>query len=317
MQIHLLVLWTVFAGLALGSPAHPTITATAKLGSSRRQDENGPGFFGYAQEGSQWVIQTCGGSMVFVTSSSFAACQPASQTLPNNIPSTCLEGSIIEYPATRATCQGDTNACMTILIHSDPNDDSPTSMLFCHTTTGEHNVYAKTTESVVRSESTTSSSEVLESSTTGPQATSEPPTSPTTSAGSTSVSTDPTQSGPPPASTSQDSNPSSPQNMAWIAGPVVGGIAGIVIIGLLIWIIKLRRRQKSMAYEVSSTTDLDPHHKSEAGHPLELHDHYKPGELHTEREPVELHPYSLRAELHNASTRSELDCPRERLELQG
>lgn len=47
--------------------------------------------------------------------------------------------------------------------------------------------------------------------------------------------------------------PQQPASLAWIAGPIVGGIAGIVIIGLLIWIIKLLRRRSAARQDASIT----------------------------------------------------------------
>jgi hypothetical protein len=311
------------AGLALASPARPTITAAPDVGLSRRQEGDGPGFFGYARVGDSWSAETCGQSMFFVSSSSYGACLPGT-TVTNNIPKTCLEGSIIDYPVGKATCSGVSNACMTILIHSDLGDEAPTSMIFCHSTATEHSVYVKTTGSVPSSRSTTSSNDKSTSS----SESTEPPPAPTEDpATETETSSRTSRTDAPPTSSSEPSDTGAPKNMAWVAGPVVGGVAGIAIIGLLVWIIiLLRKRQHNKSHEGASTTGLHAPDMPKDGHSMELqYQHestgtstYKePVEISTYKEPVEMSTYKEPAELHPQSFRPELYSPPTRQELQG
>lgn len=56
------VLWSIYAGLASGSPAQPTITSPPASEISRRQDSRSSKLFGYAEEGGQCMSRSlpCG-----------------------------------------------------------------------------------------------------------------------------------------------------------------------------------------------------------------------------------------------------------------
>jgi hypothetical protein len=56
------------------------------------------------------------------------------------------------------------------------------------------------------------------------------------------------------------------QNLAWIAGPIVGGIAGIGIIALLVWIVLLLRKRRQ-AEQQGTSPAMDGSYAPEKGTP--------------------------------------------------
>lgn len=101
-------------------------------------------------------------------------------------------------------------------IYRSLGDPSPYRFYGCGSDTNTQLIFMKTTA--------------------GPSSTSTLPES-TSAAMTTTDAKQAETSSPPPPPTPE------PQNLAWIAGPIIGGVAGIVIIGLLVWILRLRRKK--------------------------------------------------------------------------
>lgn len=143
-------------------------------------------------------------------------------------------------------------------IYNDLDDQAPFTRVGCakvpnpiryyRTTTGSRSStrIATTRSSASRTTSRTTS-RISSTSGIGSTTLETPTTAATSSENPTSSETD---------SIADDVNeplPQPPASLAWIAGPIVGGIAGLVIIGLLVWIIKLLRRRSAARQDAAIT----------------------------------------------------------------
>ncbi|KAJ6021053.1 hypothetical protein N7540_006557 [Penicillium herquei] len=110
------------------------------------------------------------------------------------------------------------------------------------------------------------------------------------------------------SSSLSSSSSSSSSSKAWIAGPVVGAVAGIALIaGLIFWCMSRNRQGASTAPGAESETPPELQGNYEAP---ELQGTYRPSELSGNYEPPELPPdHSARMEL--AATQLDLDKKRE------
>ncbi|VUC29533.1 unnamed protein product [Clonostachys rosea] len=198
------------------------LTPVAQQASSttRAPDNHAPNFIGYVSSTGSYVRITCMPELIYSSSGSWAACLNISHTR-TAIATTCVSGSLAVYPRSTITCPETAPLCAWDYVNSDLQDEVPLTFIGCGTTSDPWDYYRETTTGA--SSQTTSGrddSSTLETVTT-----------------STARET-----GSSPDTPSQDSPPKQ-ENLAWIAGPIVGGIAGIAIIGLLSWIVVLLRRR--------------------------------------------------------------------------
>ncbi|CAI6094870.1 unnamed protein product [Clonostachys chloroleuca] len=198
------------------------LTPVAQQPSSTTQapDQYAPNFIGYVSSTGSYVRITCAPELIYSSSGSYAACLNMSHTR-TAIATTCVSGSMPVYPRSTVTCPETAPLCAWDYVNSNLKDEVPLTMIGCGTTSDPWDYYRETTTSA----SLGSTSHQDDSSTLATVAT------------STSRESSPSSDTP-----SQDS-PSKQTNLAWIAGPIVGGIAGIAIIALLTWIVILLRRR--------------------------------------------------------------------------
>jgi hypothetical protein len=124
---------------------------------------------------------------------------------------------------------GPSKTCGSGLIYNNPTDATALSYVGCFSNTLRPTYYRQkrtSSTTITITLATTMTSSALSEARAGPI--------------STSTSTSST------ASPSPTEKPA-PQNLAWVAGPLVGGIAGLAIIALLVWIVLLLRKKQSHA----------------------------------------------------------------------
>ncbi|KAK7416403.1 hypothetical protein QQX98_005219 [Neonectria punicea] len=149
------------------------------------------------------------------------------------------------------------NVCYSVFLYQSLDDETPHSLYACDSVSRDITLYAETTssgesstsaESAASEESTTTSSDfsVASSTSTSTSSTTDSSESSTVSSSSSS------------SSSNSDSDSGSSRDRAWIAGPVVGGIAGVVIIALLIWIATLLRKRRQQSSGQTSTPGQTP-----------------------------------------------------------
>ncbi|CAH0032763.1 unnamed protein product [Clonostachys rhizophaga] len=165
-----------------------------------------PDFIGWIRQGAGYEVAICEKG-IFTSSRYWAACIDTDQPA---LPTRCRDGSVLIFPTTTAICPT-TATCRTDWLFNDPADTAARTMIGC--VTGTRTLYHYRTTTVP----TVTSSAVPES-----------------SRASASASASASTSSLPPA-TSPD--------LAWIAGPIVGGLAGITLIILLVWFLMRRRNR--------------------------------------------------------------------------
>ncbi|KAI1870349.1 uncharacterized protein JN550_005277 [Neoarthrinium moseri] len=286
---------------AAALPSDPLITPPPTLELHWRQEGVGPNFIGYTSWSGNYYPQSCVSGSTLSRSSSWAACRPTTAST-FIIATDCESSSILLAPNTQFPCGS--NLCYTIYVYSDLNTGSaPATVYACDTVSRKVTLYEETTGGAESSSSTQATASSTASSTTSNPI-------PSATARSTSISSTTTSSSSViPTDSVTDPSPTSSRNLAWIAGPVVGGIAGAIIIGLGIWIvILLRRRQQStqdhtyaqdfsgappmtqyMTYQSPGPSPIwtGPQHVSQQMVPTqdasrELYANYLPNELHGE-----------------------------------
>lgn len=142
------------------------------------------------------------------------------------------------------TIRSGSNLCYSIFLYQSLDDETPHSLYGCDSVDGEYSLYAATTSSGEESTSSGTSTKTSTASTTESTIIS-------SGASSTSTTGFPLPTGLSPGSDSDSDSDSKSgsgsggRNLAWIAGPIVGGIAGIVIIVLLVWIAMLLRKRRA------------------------------------------------------------------------
>ncbi|CAH0045771.1 unnamed protein product [Clonostachys solani] len=235
----------------------PTITeAPSTFELVARQNQQSSNFLGYTVDSTGGYDRiTCGSGSTFAISSSLAGC---ARTSAPGLPTSCRSSSTLIYATGSALCPSNLPVCGFHFIYTDLDDQAPFTRVGCakvpnpiryyRTTTGSRSSTRITTTRSSTSR-TTSRTTARISSTSGIESTTfETSTiSSTSSENPTSSETD---------SVADDVNeplPEQPASLAWIAGPIVGGIAGLVIIGLLVWIIKLLRRRSAARQDAAIT----------------------------------------------------------------
>ncbi|KAF2108368.1 hypothetical protein BDV96DRAFT_264522 [Lophiotrema nucula] len=175
-------------------------------------------------------------------------------------------------------------SCVSMTIFQSFPNGMPSAMNYaCRAAWLAYTVYreldASTTSSSTTSTSITSPSSTATSFTTRTSFTSSPSPSPTLAPQSTASVPGPTQT--------SDPSSSKPKSRAWIAGPVIGGVAAIalLVIGVLWWRKKSNSREKNpymVTHELGSNTE----HKEI---PAVAYKHINhPVELWAARDPAEM-----------------------------
>ncbi|CAG9990261.1 unnamed protein product [Clonostachys byssicola] len=205
--IQSLICFILFARLTSQASA-PTITPPPNLVHQRQEDE-GANFFGYLPlSDGRYITETCEEGGIYYASSRWAACLTNTADLWTG----CTGASVFLAPIGTGTCPP-SMTCNSVLVYNNPTDATALSYVGCWS--------SSLTKTYYRQISTTASA------------------SSEARAGSTSTSTSTSST----VSSSPTETPA-PRNLAWVAGPVVGGIAGIAIIALLVWIIVLLLRKR-------------------------------------------------------------------------
>ncbi|KAJ5257053.1 hypothetical protein N7478_013157 [Penicillium angulare] len=127
---------------------------------------------------------------------------------------------------------------------------------------------------------------------------------------STATTTSATQTSSPTATATSTSSPSSSSSSskAWIAGAVIGAVAGVALIGALaFWLLRRKRKNNSDAEGVGAgsagATDAVAQQNTR-----EMQGNWQPSELHGDLAPTELPPdTSTRAELPVTEAQAQLD----------
>ncbi|CAH0027495.1 unnamed protein product [Clonostachys rhizophaga] len=159
--------------------------------------------------------------------------------------------SVVIYDATTATCPSSIPVCGTYMAYDSPDKTTGQTVIRCSDGKAAATFYRDTStsskEASASSSSTTSSVSsslttlVRTATVTVTDSTSSPEQPSTTSPSAVAATTTPGH---------EDVNGS--QNLAWIAGPIVGGIAGIGIVALLVWIVLLLRKRKQAEQQGTS-----------------------------------------------------------------
>ncbi|KAH7121175.1 hypothetical protein B0J11DRAFT_59100 [Dendryphion nanum] len=241
-SISLLSIATVAANALLQpSPAvsDPTITPAPQISVELLRKQNNNRFMGWVSYSTGWSSRQCDiGGTLYQSGDYWRCC--ATSVASCNVPVGCISGSLI-YSFATGTASRRTYACTD--IYSDPADRSfticntgfmfentldsgPQTNVFCGISSVNWSYYrVKPEETSAVASSVTSSS---------PKST---PATPTAT-GQTSPSASPIN---------QPQIEQKSKSKAWIAGVVIGPIAGIAIIGLIAWIFLIKKKKKNAA----------------------------------------------------------------------
>ncbi|CAH0040541.1 unnamed protein product [Clonostachys solani] len=199
---------------------------------------------GYASVDGSYTASSCPPGSILKWEGKYGGCVATAAT-EYVIWSSCEAESILVASKTKYQCGA--SQCYTALIFEDLDDKSPRSVYGCNAEPHQALLYMATTGTDVTSTSSTSNTSTQASSvkkTTTGEVESTRTQNPASTASTSSTETDV-----PDLNSGLGNSESKDRDLRWIAGPIVGGIAGIVIIGFLIWFI-LRRRRKRQAPEV-------------------------------------------------------------------
>ncbi|CAH0054745.1 unnamed protein product, partial [Clonostachys solani] len=185
------------------------------------------------------IAATCNSGDYYTTSSRWAGCVDGVRSLAIG----CTMSSVVIYDATTATCPSSIPVCGTYMAYDSPDKTTGQTVIRCsdgkaaatfYRDTSTSSKAASTSSSSTTSSASSSLTTLIRTATVTVTDTSSSPEQPsTTSPSAVAATTTPGH---------EDANGS--QNLAWIAGPIVGGIAGIGIIALLVWIVLLLRKRK-------------------------------------------------------------------------
>ncbi|KPM43473.1 hypothetical protein AK830_g3069 [Neonectria ditissima] len=257
MGLCLFPMLTRLARQVTAHPDDPTITSSPSLELIQRQDDDdvGTNFIGYTSYFGRYIAQSCGSGSTVTSSSSWAACRPTEATT-FIIATGCESESVLVAPNTEFPCG--LNVCYSIFLYQSLDDETPHSLYACDSVSRDITLYAETTggeEPSASAESTTSTEPTTTSSDSIVVSSTDTSTSSTSDSGESSTASSSTGSG---SSSGSDSDSGSSRPPAWIAGPIVGGIAGVTIIALLIWIIVLLRKRRQHTSGHGSTPGHPP-----------------------------------------------------------
>ncbi|VUC25249.1 unnamed protein product [Clonostachys rosea] len=257
----------------------PAITqAPAEVEIYERQAASPSNFLGYTLAGSTYKAATCNSGDYFTTSSRWAGCVDGVRSLAVG----CTMSSVVIYDATTATCPSSIPICGTYMAYDNPDKTTSQTVIRCsdgkaaatfYRDTSTSNKATSTTSSSTTSSTSSSLTTLVRTATllstiTVPATVTDTDSEPaTTSPSAVAATTTPGH---------DDVNGS--QNLTWIAGPIVGGIAGIGIIALLVWIVLLLRKRKQAEQQGTSTV-IDHSYAPSKGSPsTDTASFYAPGQ---------------------------------------
>ncbi|KAF2822450.1 hypothetical protein CC86DRAFT_469810 [Ophiobolus disseminans] len=218
-KIPFLVLSAVaFSAFAIAAPADPTITSPAIL-----PRQNGDRFIGWVQSSGKWYSEACNSGLTWFQEGRYGQCCPASLTRCP-APTACVSGSMI-YPlpalskTTTIGCienfgNASYSICNTAFIFENMQDSNPKTDIVC----GEESVNWSYYRQVPAS--------ITEAATRAPFSIPNPVT---TAVGSLGTTNSGKKGG----------------SKAWIAGAVIGPLLGLALVGVAVFFLLRRRKNKS------------------------------------------------------------------------
>uniref|UniRef100_A0A8H7TS44 Epidermal growth factor receptor-like transmembrane-juxtamembrane segment domain-containing protein n=1 Tax=Bionectria ochroleuca TaxID=29856 RepID=A0A8H7TS44_BIOOC len=221
----------------------PMITAAPLIARDGPGQIVGSEVIGYASVDGSYSASSCPPGSILKWEGKYGGCVATSAT-EYAIWSSCEAESILVASKTKYQCGA--SVCYTALIFEDLDDKSPRSVYGCSAEPQQASLYIATTGRDATSTSlisNTSTQASVRKTTTGEVASTRTQ-NPASTASTSSTETDVSD-----LNSGLGNSQSEDRDLRWIAGPIVGGIVGIVIIGLLIWFM-LRRRRKRQAPDV-------------------------------------------------------------------
>ncbi|VUC21207.1 unnamed protein product [Clonostachys rosea] len=213
---------------ATSQASAPTITPPPKY-VYQRQDNEKPNFVGYIPFGNGFDdTQTCAGGSTYYTWSRWAGCV----TNEADLYTACTNTSVILVPTGKGTCST-SMTCGSGLIYDNPTDSTALAYIRCFSGTARPTYYRQKQSTTIKTIYATTTTFETTSTTFETTSTSNVYSGLGSDGNKTSFTF------------TVVSGPTAPQSLAWIAGPVVGGLAGIAIIALLAWIAIILRKRNS------------------------------------------------------------------------
>ncbi|CAH0020953.1 unnamed protein product [Clonostachys rhizophaga] len=249
----------------------PMITAAPLLVRDDAGQIAGSEIIGYASVDGSYSASSCPPGSTLKWEGKNGGCVATSAT-EYAIWSSCEAESILIASKTKyqwylnSNVTSGASVCYTALIFEDLDDKSPRSVYGCSAEPHQASLYIATTGTDATSTSLTSNTSMqasVKKTTTGGVASTRTQ-NPASSASTSSTATDVSD-----LNSSLGNSESEDRDLRWIAGPIVGGIVGIVLIGLFIWFI-LRRRRKRQALDVPAAPP-DPINTDQSGQTTGLH----------------------------------------------
>lgn len=219
----------IFQALTLGLASavmalpEPTITAPPELAAMElRADNASPAFIGYITKNGTYSASSCGVGY-WTQRENVGGCVTQNGS---PIPTACVNSSVMKFAnGASGTCTS-TMTCSYYSVFDNLDQQTTLSYYLCFPPQSARRspMFRATTTGKASTTSSTKSSSTLPS---------------TTADATTSMIEIPTDGA--------DSGNSSGggQNLAWIAGPIIGGLAGLAIIGLLIWVVLLLKKRRN------------------------------------------------------------------------
>ncbi|KAF2012261.1 hypothetical protein BU24DRAFT_465815 [Aaosphaeria arxii CBS 175.79] len=248
MLLALMMLLPSASALALEA----AITPAPKL--LRRQeilDKETPRLIGYTYDKGAYSVWDCRESSAFITSGNFGRC--AETAKESFIATTCLSGSIMAGEGTSSTCTGTAaqTRCQTGTVLHYINDQQPIMNYQCWPAWDQGDWQATITTTIVSS-TLSSSASPSRSSSAATLTSSSASSSQQSQTSASSVTGTSTTS--PPTTSQETSNgggvtgSSGEESKAWIAGAVIGPLAGLALVGAGFWFWWRRRQNKKNPY---------------------------------------------------------------------
>ncbi|CAH0048141.1 unnamed protein product [Clonostachys solani] len=250
MQVIFQVLTLGLASAVMALP-EPTITPPPQLAAMELRAENtSPAFIGYMSKNETYSASKCGVGY-WTQIDNVGGCVTKDG---NPIPTACVNSSVMKFAnGASGTCTS-SMTCSYYSIFDNLEQQTTLSYYLCFPSQSARRppMFRATTTGKASTTSSTKSSSSI------------PSTIASATTSTTEVPTDGADSG---------NSSGGGQNLAWIAGPIIGGLAGLAIIGLLIWVVLLlkKRRNANQGPEApGETTQYQP----------------SPGEQHLQYQPA-------------------------------
>ncbi|VUC22533.1 unnamed protein product [Clonostachys rosea] len=247
MKAILQILTLGLASAVMALP-EPTITPPPQLAAMELRADR-PAFIGYMSKNETYSASSCGvGYWTEIDNVGGCVTQNGSP-----IPTACVNSSVMKFAnGASGTCTS-SMTCSYYSIFDNLDQQTTVSYYLCFPSQAAKRspMYRATTTGKASTTSSTKSSSTV------------PSTTADATSSTTEIPTDSADSG---------SSSGGGQNLAWIAGPIIGGLAGLAIIGLLIWVVLLlkKRRNANQGPEApGETTQYQPS-------PGQQHPQYQP-----------------------------------------